>query len=142
MVSTNNMMMSALAQLATSAPVLLVYLAGIVLGVRFLPRYRRPALLTLVAFLLLLLTTMAQTFLQVYLIHSQINLGLPFAQIGWMLSASVLLGNTIRAVALGLLLAAVFVDRKVPQQAEVARAPWAQPLPAFPPDQGITTRPS
>jgi hypothetical protein len=105
-----------LTQLAGQAPVLLAYLVGMILALVFWRRSPGPCVLTLVATGLLLGTTLVQSFLFLYLIRAREDFGWTEERYRWMLSANALVGSVIRAVAFGLLLAAVFVGRKGVQQ--------------------------
>lgn len=99
-------------QLAYSSPSLLVYLAGAILGAIFIKKYRTPAMLTLFASLILLITTVGVSSLQAYLLSARVEYGWSAARHSQMLTLVSLAGNIIRAVCLGLWLAAVFVGRK------------------------------
>lgn len=99
-------------QLAYSAPVLIVYLAGIVLGLIFIKKYPTPALLTLVAGVILLVTTVGVSLAQAYLSRSRLEYGWSAVQYGRMWSLVSIAGTIVRAAGLGLWLAAVFVGRK------------------------------
>lgn len=62
-------------QLAGQSPVLLVYLVGMVLALVFRRRCPGPCAFTLVATGLLMLTSIGQTFVSLYLIHVRADLG-------------------------------------------------------------------
>jgi hypothetical protein len=99
-------------QLAYSAPVLIVYLAGIVLGVIFIKKYPTPAMLTLVASVILLVTTVGVFLAQAYITRSRLEYGWSTDRYSQMMSLVSIAGTIVRAVGLGLWLAAVFVGRK------------------------------
>jgi hypothetical protein len=101
-----------LIQLLGQAPVLLAYLVGLVLALVFYQRCPRPALLTLIALALLLVTTLVQSFLFIYSVRARDDFGWNDEQFGWWLSATGLMGSVIRAAAFGLMLTAVFIGRK------------------------------
>jgi hypothetical protein len=119
-----NLLVSFLGQLAVQAPSLLAYLVGIILALVFWRRCPGPSLLTLLALALLLVTSLVQTFLLLYLFRARADFGWDEARVGWMLSASALVGSVIRAAALGLLLAAVFLGRRgTPRTGPASRQP-------------------
>ena len=101
-------------QLVAQIPVLLVAFIGLGLSLVFLGRYRWPAVLTLLATGILLITTFVVTGAQAYVFSSRNTMGLStenYTQlaigVGWV-------GSLARALALALLLAAVFIGRKRP----------------------------
>jgi hypothetical protein len=112
----DNLLILFLSQLAVQAPALLVYLVGLILALVFLRRYPGPSALTLVAAGLLLLISLAQSFLSVYLVRARADFGWSDARLGAMASANALAGSALRAVAFGLLLTAVFIGRRVKQR--------------------------
>jgi hypothetical protein len=129
-------------QLAGQAPVLLVYLVGMILAVVFWRRCPGPSALTLAATALLLVTALVQTLLVLYLTRARMELGWSNATYAAVWSANALAGSVIRAVALGLLLAAVFLGRKGvprpwPDEAPQPSGPTSGP----PEERGITSRP-
>ena len=99
-----------LTQLLGEAPVLLVYLVGLVLALVFWRRCPRPAMLTLIGTALLLVTALVQSFLFIYLVWARDEFGRE--RLGWMLSANGLMGSVMRAAAFALVLTAVFMARK------------------------------
>jgi hypothetical protein len=115
-----------LTQLAGQAPVLLVYLVGMILALVSWRRCPGPCALTLGATALLLVTTLVQSFLFLYLSRARIELGWSDEQYGWALSANTLVGSMIRAAAVSLLLTAVFIGRKGVPPSGLNRAP--QPI--------------
>lgn len=98
-----------LTQLAGQAPVLLAYLVGVILALVFWQRSPVPALLTLIAMVLFLMTTLVQSVLVHYLVRVSADSGMT---LGWMLSANAVIGSVLRAMAVGLMLAAVFTGRR------------------------------
>jgi hypothetical protein len=98
-------------QLASQTPMFLAYLVAMVLAIVYWQRCPMPSLLTLIASGLLLGLALGQTVLTSYLIHFQSDMG-GGAGIGSTLTMIGLAGNVLRALAFGLLLAAVFADRR------------------------------
>ena len=99
-------------QLAYAVPTLIVYLVGMVLAVIFVRKYPRPALLTLFATIILLVTTVGITFAQGYLSTLRLEYGWSQIQYGQRLSLVSIPGSILRGLGTALLLAAVFVGRK------------------------------
>lgn len=92
-------------QLAYLAPVTVACLVGILLALRNLQRARRPAILALIALVVMLVATFAATIAQGFLIQ---NLD---PSTFWMLTAISVTEVLLHAVALVLLCVAVFVGR-------------------------------
>lgn len=88
---------------------LLVYLAGIVLAAMWWRRAPRAAMLTVVGLAVMLISSFAAPFAQVYFINNAS--AVPGASLGqtmvWVAAAS----SLVRAVGLALLVGAVFVNR-------------------------------
>jgi hypothetical protein len=99
-------------QLAYSGPVIIVYLVGVGLAVTFMKKYPVPALLTLLAMIMLLGNIFGVTFVQAYLIRARLGSGAPMSSYNTMQSMISILGTIMRAVGSALLLAAVFLGRK------------------------------
>ncbi len=99
-------------QMAIQMPVLLIYLVGIGLAVIFWRRYPRAAKFTLVAMLLLLLNFVGQRAASVYVAYVM-GPGVQAQRLGWLMTGSAFIGAWVQAVALGLLLAAIFSRREV-----------------------------
>jgi len=108
----NDLLVLFLTQLAGQSPLLLAYLVGIVLALAFRPRYPRPCAFTLAAMGLLVLTLLGQTLLGAYVVYRGAGLTWEAGKVGRVLMVNTLAGSLIRALALGLLLAAVFVGRE------------------------------
>lgn len=106
-----------LAQLFGQAPLLLVYVVGMVVALSYLPRYRGPAMMTLIATGALLAVSIGQAFLVQYVIQSNAGSGLASSSLGGLLSAVALVSSLIRAAATGLIIAAVFAGRTAPASA-------------------------
>jgi hypothetical protein len=138
----DNLLISVLSQLAVQAPALLVYLVGLILALVLLGRYPGPSAFTLIATGLLLVTAVAQSFLSVYLVRARVDWGWTDARLGATLSASALAGSALRAVAFGLLLAAVFIGRRVSQRSGPVEPPQRTgPASRQAEEHGITGRP-
>ena len=115
----NDILFPFLTQLAGQSPVLFVYLVGMVLAVVFWRRYPRPSAFTLTAMGLLILTSIGQTFVNLYfVVYRGIGQDWGPERLRWALTANTLVGSLVRAVAFGLLLAAIFVGREPGREAE------------------------
>jgi hypothetical protein len=99
--------------LVGQAPLLLVYVVGMVVALSYLPRYRGPAMMTLIATGALLAVSIGQAFLVQYVIQSN-SLGDGLSGTRGMLSIVALISSLIRAAATGLIIAAVFTGRTAP----------------------------
>ena len=97
-------------QLAYSGPVIVVYLVGLVLAVIFIKKYPVPAILTLLAIIILLGNIFGIAFAQAYFIRAR--LGGSMASYSTMMSVVSIIGSIMRALGAALLLAAVFAGRK------------------------------
>jgi hypothetical protein len=130
-------------QLAHGAPVLLVYVVGLILALVFWRRCPLPCALALIGTGLLLVATLAQMLVFVYLVRGQLSRGWSQVQFSWMLSANAFAGGFFRAVGFGLVLAAVFVRRPSDRS---GRPPWVAepvgPVAKGPDEHGITDRPA
>jgi hypothetical protein len=116
-ISMNNVILPSLMQLLAQAPVLLVYLAGLILALVFWRRCPTPCLLVFVATVVLLLLTMIHPFLSGYFIQARTEMGWTHEKLGSIFSAIALTTSCLRAAALGLLLAAAFIHRVSPSLA-------------------------
>lgn len=99
-------------QIGYFAPVILVYLAGLVMAIIFFTKYPTSSLLILCGSVVLLFTTIGQVFIQFYLFRARVDSGWSAAGYAQMLSIVSLVANVLRALGLALWLAAVFVGRK------------------------------
>ena len=99
-------------QLAYAGPVLVVYLVGIVLAVIFIKKYSGPAILTLLATVILLVNTLATASAQAYLMRLRFDSAWTITQYSQMMSVVSIAGSIARCLGSALLLAAVFVGRK------------------------------
>ena len=105
--------------LVTQLPTLLAYLVVIVIALVEWKKYPRPSLLLLAAVAVSLVLTIGFPILQ-NVIFAQQQLGeIQATQMGWLLSGLGFVSSLIRAVALALMVAAVYVGRQ-PAPAE----PW------------------
>lgn len=102
----------ALQQLAYATPSLLVYLAAMVLAVIFIRKYPGPAILTLVAAIILLLTTVGVVFGQAFLAAQRLEYGWSAVQYSQRMYLVSIPGSILRGLGAALLVAAVFVGRK------------------------------
>ena len=101
-----------LQQFAYASPQILVYLAGVALGIFFIQKYRTSAMLVLGGSVVLLITTIGQTLLQFYLFRVRVNSGWTTAGYAQALSIVAALASLMRALGLALWLIAVFIGRK------------------------------
>lgn len=101
-----------LQQFAYASPQILVYLAGVALGIFFIKKYRTAAMLVLGGSVILLITTIGQTLLQFYLFRARVSYGWSAAGFAQVLSIVAVLTSLMRAVGLALWLIAVFIARK------------------------------
>ena len=92
-------------------PVLLMYVAGIVLALWYRRRYPRPCAFTLIASVLFLLTRIGETAANLYVLREVGEADLSSEKLIWILKLITQFGSCLRALAYGLLLAAVFTNR-------------------------------
>lgn len=114
-------MSTVLAQVVGQAPLLLVYIVGMVVALSYWPRYRLPSMLTFIATGVLLAVSIGQALLVQYVIQANAGSGMGSAALGGTLSAVGLVSSLIRAVATGLIVAAVFTGRTAPAPQETVR---------------------
>jgi hypothetical protein len=108
-----SIMSNVLAQLFGQAPLLLVYVVGMVVALSYWPRYPGPARMTLIATAALLAVSVGQAVLVQYVIQSNAS-GLGSPRLAGMMSIVAIISSLIRAAATGLILAAVFTGRTAP----------------------------
>ena len=126
-------------QLLGQAPLLLAYVVGVILALVFWRRCPRPSMLTFLAMMLLLITTLVQAFLIGYLLQGGWN---P-EKLRLFMRATVLMGNLLHMTAIGLILAAVFIGRKVAQQSRPNQTlQLTGPASRQSEEHGITSRPT
>jgi hypothetical protein len=123
--SMSDILFTVLMQLLGQFPVLVVYVVGVILASLFWRRYPGPCLLVLLATGLLLVVTVTQPFVTQYLFRARSDLGWANEKLGRMVGAVGMTGSLLRAIGLGLLLAAVFLGRGVTQR--VGPNPALQP---------------
>lgn len=99
-------------QVLYQGPLLLAALIGLVLSLAFLGRSRWPAILTLSAMVILLVSTVAVTAVQAYFFSARIAYGWSNDMYGQVSSVLALLGSVSRGLVICLLLVAVFIGRK------------------------------
>jgi len=109
--------MMVMRQLITQAPMLIVYTVGIVMAFVYWRRYPRPCLFTLIAASVMLLVALVFPLTHIILFQALSRFGWTASMFGSVLTAVGIVGNLIHAAAFGLLIAAVFADRAVSQQA-------------------------
>jgi hypothetical protein len=114
--TTGMMFTSTLMAYLFQSPVLLVWLAGMVIAVVTWRRHPRVSLLTVVALVILLVETLIDTFLSMWLafILSESQMGA--AQIGWVTAVVRVVAAVVAAIAWGITLAAIFGGRKPPAE--------------------------
>jgi uncharacterized membrane protein len=96
-------------QLAGQSPTLLVYLVGIVLCAVWWRRAPRAAMLAMVGCGLLLFTSVAISFVQVYYINNRGSM--PVSSLSAIMTTVALVGSVLRGAGFVLLLCAVFAGR-------------------------------
>lgn len=108
----NNYTSVLLQQLAYAAPTLIICFVGMVLAVIFIRKHTGPAILAIIAALLLSVTYVGTTLAQTYLMRARVEFAWPAARYAQMLSVVSISGSFFRALGLAILFAAVFVGRK------------------------------
>jgi hypothetical protein len=111
-----NIIIPSLYQVLVASPILLVYLAGLILALVFWRRNRTPCLLALIATGLLLLLGVIQPFVSSYLFQARTEMGWTQEKLSSMLAVVGLATTCLRAAAMSLLVAGVFVGRRVSLQ--------------------------
>jgi hypothetical protein len=101
-----------LTQLAYQAPFLLVYLVGIAVAAAYLKRCRGPAVLALIALVLMLAVGVGMPVVHGFIIHQSQTGGGSTASTATMFSITAWTAGIVRTVGMGLLIAAVFVGRR------------------------------
>ncbi len=95
-----------LSQLGFQGPVLFVYLVAGYFSIMYMNRARRPAMLTLIGVIIHFATTFGVMAAQFYVLNNRNNLSFPY-----LFQVINLVGSCMRAIGLGLLVAAIFVGR-------------------------------
>ena len=98
-------------QLPTLAPMLLIYLIGVVLSLIHLKELGQPAAFALVGCGLLFLINAVYPFVQGYLIVSRSESQWTMAQLGMWMNGLGIIRTLLHLTAFSLLLAAIFADR-------------------------------
>ena len=101
-------------QLLAQTPVVLVSIVGLVLSIMFLNRSRWPALLTLSAMVIFLLSTVVFTVIGAYALSARVQGNAAPANISEFLSGMNLIASIVQGIGVCLLLIAVFWGRKRP----------------------------
>lgn len=99
-------------QLLGQAPVMLVYLAAAVLALTLWKRHPLPSVLTLSAVGLMIVTSALQAVVTQHLLTASNEQGWDHQRTAMMLSGSGIIASLLRALGVGLLVAAVFVGRE------------------------------
>ena len=111
-----------LGRLGTESPMLLVYLTGMILALVFWRRCPGPSLMTLIAMILLLVTTVSLGFSQAYFLQARVEKGWTNDTYSHILWITGFLGSFMHAIAFALLFGAIFSGR-------AQRAPSPAPYP-------------
>ena len=109
--STRLMLQSLLPTILLQIPALLVILVGVILALVFWRRNAKVSLLVIVALVLSFIVRVGST-LQSVLLPTLINKGWNLQRIGWLAGCLGIVWSLLGAVALGLMLGAVFGWRK------------------------------
>jgi hypothetical protein len=116
-------------QLLYQSPLLLVYLVGLIVAMVMFSRCPRAAMLTIIGTGTLLFVAIGMVVLQTYLISARnTGGGITMQNYSTIIMTSNVIANILRAIAMGLIIAAVFVGRKVVLQVGFPVSP-----PPFPP---------
>jgi hypothetical protein len=99
-------------QLATRAPVLLAYMVGLILACSYWKRYPRPCLLVALAMCVALLVNIVSACLVVYLPRARLEFNWDAAELSLIFSVVGVTANLLLALAVGMMLAAVFAGRR------------------------------
>jgi hypothetical protein len=106
-----------LQQIAPQAPLLVVYLLGMVLAVVFWTRCPGAAIVTVLGCGVLVVTTLVMAFVQASMIERQRSGAMTGEQFAAAMRAVGFVGSAGRALGLGVIVAAVFMGRaRAPQQ--------------------------
>lgn len=102
-----------LQQMGYGAPLLIVYVVGIILAAVFVRKYPLPAMLTLAGTVILCVNLIAIAAAQGYFIRARVESGWSPEQSAQITTVVSAIGAIVRAVGTALLIAAIFVGRKV-----------------------------
>ena len=100
-----------LMELLQESPLLLAYTVAIFVALTYWRRYPTPCLLTMVSAGLMLTVAVLQTFFNLYLVQNRSSVDGTIARMGSLLAVIGIASGLLRALAFGLLLAAVFYRR-------------------------------
>jgi hypothetical protein len=121
-------------QFLTQTPLLVACLVGFVLALVYWGRVPGPARMTCAAVVLLVVASFGQTWAQQYVIENRAALRSSSLQISQTLSTIALIGGFLRAGAIGMLIAAVFMGRIAPADPRGFHVmPQGPGAPAWPP---------
>jgi hypothetical protein len=107
----SNTIIGYVTQLTAQIPTLLVYVTGLIFALVYWRRCPVPSALVFAGTVMLLVVALLQPLLTQYLVQARAELSWPAQTLGWVLSAVTLGSSVLRAVALGLILTAVFFGR-------------------------------
>jgi len=99
-------------QLLYQGPLLLAGLFGLVMGAIYLKRCTGPAVLTLIAMIVMILTTIVVICIQSYIFNARYSQGLTATSYAQLSQVVALLGAVIKGLAVGAVIAAVFMGRR------------------------------
>jgi hypothetical protein len=130
-----------LMQFLGQTPLLIACVIGFVLALVYWNRVPGPARMTCLAVVLLVVASFGQTWAQQFVVQNRIATGSPGVQVAQTLSTIALIGGFVRAGAIGMLIAAVFMGRPQPGDSrgfQVMQTPagapgWQPPAPPAPP---------
>ena len=109
--NNTSMLMYFASQMLGQAPILLVYLLGIILCATRWQRAPKAAMIALIGTGVMLLSTLVFGFMNAYVITNQINSGSPMSGVGQSLAFLSMGASILRAGGFALVLAAVFAER-------------------------------
>jgi hypothetical protein len=110
--ANNTWLVSLFSQLAGQLPVLMVYVGGMALCAMWWRRARGAAMWALMGLTLMLVATVGSTAMQTYLFATRVQAGTSAQQLGHVLFAVGIGSSIVRAIGLGMVVAAVFVGRQ------------------------------
>ena len=108
----NTWLVTLFSQLAGQLPVLMVYVGGMALCAMWWRRARGAAMWALMGLTLMLVATVGSTAMQTYLFASRAGGAGSMQQLSYVLFALGIGSSIVRAIGLGMLVAAVFVGRQ------------------------------
>ena len=99
-------------QLIPQAPLLIVYFVGLIVALIYLGKAPGPAILTLAATIILLLTTVGNAYAFTRLIRARVEMGMTNNDYERVLMTITIIISSLRALAVACLLVAAFVGRR------------------------------